>query len=695
MPEKQPPAPTGQPVAPPPPAPTGQPVAPPPVGPPVHPQAAPPTSTQLASGKHKVHHSYVWMTALSTLFAFIMIGLFGILPVIFEEGLYGALSSISFEALVGGSITIPVVLLAIIIGLQILGYKNLSFEFTESEFNLYSGIITKKRVHVPYQRVQSVNHNATLLQRIIGVCSVTIETAGGASNKAIRVPYVQNIVAEQIRTELFSRKAFILQGEGGQRQPASAEPNTGQASPGSNNTTPRRGGHWPPTSTEPSTGTGGQWPPPQPTTQPAGAQSAATAPTNLLDQTAGSLAGERGVFGGAAYQTGIISYECRLTNKELILTALSNSSSILAVIFSIAVTILGVFGGDIITAILDYAFLQGGDSFTFNRLVSSAVQRASLPLAGVGILVVIVLWLIGLATTCISFGGFRACRRNNRIEVERGLLQHQFSGIDIERVQSVVIRQSFIRRCIGYCELTVSRIDSADEGDNKQQQQSLASKGLIIHPFVKLSRVPEILAGLVPEYANLPQQQISLPKVAKRRAIIRRCLWRSGAFWTAVCAAVLQLIMYIILLSGVIDPAGLDADARTAIEVMITVVNSAAILCYVIFAIMLVINTVGALLWFKTSSYAYNQEFMTIKNGGLHTESISFKRKKIQYGYTKTNPLQRWAKVASINVVTAAGVGGTTTRLLDAPEEAAWAWLAWLRPGGNKESSEALWQKQS
>lgn len=54
------------------------------------------------------------------------------------------------------------------------------------------------------------------------------------------------------------------------------------------------------------------------------------------------------------------------------------------------------------------------------------------------IVLVLVLWVFSALGSYIGYGGFKARRRNNRIEVEYGLLQHTFQGIDIDRVQSVV-----------------------------------------------------------------------------------------------------------------------------------------------------------------------------------------------------------------------------------------------------------------
>lgn len=98
---------------------------------------------------------------------------------------------------------------------------------------------------------------------------------------------------------------------------------------------------------------------------------------------------------------------------------------------------------------------------------------------------------------------------------------------------------------------------------------------------------------------------------------------------------------------------------------------------------LLVLDAVGAVLWFRGSGFAYNERFMQVSNGGFARETISFPRKKIQFGYTKTNPFQRNAGTATVNARTAAGVGGTTIRLIDAREDDARAWLAWLKPHGN------------
>ena len=108
-----------------------------------------------------------------------------------------------------------------------------------------------------------------------------------------------------------------------------------------------------------------------------------------------------------------------------------------------------------------------------------------------------------------------------------------------------------------------------------------------------------------------------------------------------------------------------------------------ALVGYVACAVAEVLAAVSAVLWARSSWFSFNRRFMQVENGGLGSVSVCLPREKIQFGFSKSNPLQRRAKVATITARTAAGLQGTSTRLIDACEEDAAAWLAWLVPGGN------------
>ena len=253
--------------------------------------------------KHKLNHSYVWLGALR------------IVPFVFVVAIASAGDAL-FELIdiyaTGGSILIVLlVLIAIVLVatgiamlLRLISYNYIWYEYSNEEFSFYSGIISKKRAHVPYQRIQSINQKATLFQRIAGVCTVSIETAGGASNTAITLPYIEKSAAEALRKELFARKQFAQMKAAGVEMPAgmtaehAAETLGAVASQGATSSTL-----------------------PAPTGAPAATIPAPTvAPTipnadeyNALDTPAHLVNDFRGVFGGDAIDTGTTTYEYGLS----------------------------------------------------------------------------------------------------------------------------------------------------------------------------------------------------------------------------------------------------------------------------------------------------------------------------------------------------------------------------------------------
>lgn len=587
--------------------------------------------------RHKAHHSYVWLGSIRAVIMFVGIAFVASLSSLVgfvAEDLSDPGGVFVFLVVTGIIVGCIVLAAACIVVYQVVSYKYLYFTLGSDEFSLYRGIISKKRVHVPYRRIQSVDQRASLLQRVFGVCTVLVDTAGGSANKAVTIPYLTKQQAEWLRAELFARKRGALAG-------TSSQMAFGQA------TAPDS-----PVAARPRAAEG-----------------------NVLDAGAAVWSEFGGVFGGAELDTGYVSYEYGLSNKELLLAGLSGNTSffiaiagVIGAVSQIVPVLIGMFpraGEDMVESVA--AQMAGGFAGSFIAMIALAVLAAAL-----------VLWLVSALGTCISYGGFKARRRGSRIEVERGLLQHVFQGVDVERVQSVTIEQTLIRRLMGYCRIVVGKIDAASDGD--EAAQSPVSQGVVVHPFVKMSRVPEILAGLVPEYADVPRQALPVAPVALRRALLRRCLWMGAGFYLALGTAACQVGMVLAGTSALASAFGILPSDVAALRLAADVVFA---IMYALALIIIVIDAVGAVLWSRESSFAYNERFMQVTNGGLTRTSVSFPRKKIQFGDVRTNPLQRAAGTATVEARIAAGVGGTTLSLIDAREDDAGRWLAWLKPGGN------------
>ncbi|MDE1798052.1 MAG: PH domain-containing protein [Candidatus Micrarchaeota archaeon] len=57
-------------------------------------------------------------------------------------------------------------------------YMSFTYELTETEFIIRQGVFTRDTIVIPYNRIQNVNTHRTLLERLLGLASLQIETAG-------------------------------------------------------------------------------------------------------------------------------------------------------------------------------------------------------------------------------------------------------------------------------------------------------------------------------------------------------------------------------------------------------------------------------------------------------------------------------------------------------------------------------------
>ena len=600
------------------------------------------------TGRHyKVHRSYIWVGPITATAAVIVVVLLNSIQGLVQLGLAirDGNIAVSVPLAIGLGALGLFVLFGLLVGLYALGWRNMSYVFDEREFSYYSGIITKRRVHVPYARIQSVNHHASLIQRIAGVCTVAIDSAGGSSNKAVRVPFLRLETAERLRAELFMRKAAAA--EGAQVDYAA---HADSDSP--------EGQRW---EAERMRQVRGQAP-----VAPGAATFVATAVTagqdrpapNALDEAAGVLGDWRGVYGGVAHGAfgeEPISYEFGLSNHELLLTTVSHDTPIaVALIVGLAFMVT-----------LAFCLLAQDE-------VAAFLSTVALPIV---VLSTVVTWVFGLVGVAFSYGNFHARRRGSRIEVERGLVSREFSGIDVERVQSIEVRQSFIRRLIGYCELSLGRIDAAGEQNSGNNKSKANTKGLVIHPFVKIDRVDEIVDGLVPELADRPRRGEceTLPQPALRRALLRRCLWYNWMLWITVAVAICWGVLRLLTSTGGIVFASAERYAQYN-----AFLNISLAIVIAIWLVVTVARGASAVLWARQSGYAWNRRYLIVHNDGLSTATSTIPRNKIQAATTRDNPFQRRLALTTLRAVTAVGTHSTTVRLLDVPAEVGTAYLEWL-----------------
>jgi len=88
-----------------------------------------------------------------------------------------------------------------------LAYKFYRYELADEGFRKELGVIYKKYVTIPYDRIQNVNINRGIWARILGLSDLQIETAGGSGVRKSegRLPGLSVKDAEVLRNELIHR----------------------------------------------------------------------------------------------------------------------------------------------------------------------------------------------------------------------------------------------------------------------------------------------------------------------------------------------------------------------------------------------------------------------------------------------------------------------------------------------------------
>jgi len=171
-----------------------------------------PSSFSAKVEEQKLHPKAVWM------FFFRFLGLFLFLVFILSFGLVGIFTTLS-----NSGIFFPIFLFLLLSILWIgfsyfwarLSYKAYKYSLTEDGFKKELGVIWKKYVTIPYERIQNVDIHRGIIARMLGLSDIKIHTAGysgygggrgfagGESEGAL--PGVSQEVAEQLREELIRR----------------------------------------------------------------------------------------------------------------------------------------------------------------------------------------------------------------------------------------------------------------------------------------------------------------------------------------------------------------------------------------------------------------------------------------------------------------------------------------------------------
>lgn len=155
----------------------------------------------------------VWLFFISFILRWFV--LFGFLAGYFSVYLFGlGIEEVSLRSFYWLLVIIPILLILFWIWAK-LTYRFYRYELIENGFRKELGVIWKKYVTIPYDRIQNVDIYRGVTARILGLSDLNIQTAGasavvgryGAAGMSAegRLPGLSKEIAEQLRDELIQR----------------------------------------------------------------------------------------------------------------------------------------------------------------------------------------------------------------------------------------------------------------------------------------------------------------------------------------------------------------------------------------------------------------------------------------------------------------------------------------------------------
>jgi putative membrane protein len=297
-----------------------------------------------------------------------------------------------FEGVLG--LLIPAAVVGGVVGVAygVTSYVRYTYEITDETFDVASGVVGRRTREIPHRRIQNVDVTRNLWQKLLGVATVRIETAGGGSTEAV-LDFVAE--PEAVRLQRLLRERRVA----GRRDDADVSDRD-------------RDG----------TGTGDE-----------DRADGATKPETVGDRT-----DER--------STGLFV----LSDVELAVHAATTFRPGVLVLLVIGTPFVGDLVAELVVALA--APLGGPESLTLPGMSPDeaiAVATVAGPLGAASA------WAIGMTIGVNQYYGFRLVRRGEELTYERGLLS-EFSGtIPLGKVQTLTVTENVLQRALGYAGLSI------------------------------------------------------------------------------------------------------------------------------------------------------------------------------------------------------------------------------------------------
>jgi putative membrane protein len=140
--------------------------------------------------------------------------------------------------------------------------------------------------------------------------------------------------------------------------------------------------------------------------------------------------------------------------------------------------------------------------------------------------VAVLTWLMAIASTALTYGGFELRRSGDQLLIQHGLLDRRRRTIPIARIQAVVVGEQLLRQPFRKADIrfeSAGGVEGGAEGDSG-----------VLFPFLSLDEVAPLLREAAPGFAVDPTMPMTTP--LPRRAM-RRYITAASIGWVVFVAA--------------------------------------------------------------------------------------------------------------------------------------------------------------
>lgn len=348
-----------------------------------------------------------------------------------------------------------VILVSLLLLYGYLKWKRFVYTLEEDKILIRRGVLFREELSIYTGRIHSMNMEQPLLQRILGLTQVRIETPGKTEGGGI-LPAITNSEGERLQRWL-REQTRTRQTEREAHQAHESSDSSDQSFPA---------------------------PSEMPAVEPSGSlenhefiqpsnQNMAYGSGLLEDSDSGAAAG-RHTAGNPGTAEEERSTLLQLSSGRLLIAALSSPNLSLALAF---------VGG-----ILSFA-----DDLLPDRMYQSLFQSAGKLLPGswisIAAVALIISWLLSAVLYTIKYAGFTVERIGKQISVSCGLLERKRLLFSPERVLAITVKEGVFRRWFGYAEVKVHVLTSESD------------KHFMLHPLLKTEDIPALLNRVTPQFS--------------------------------------------------------------------------------------------------------------------------------------------------------------------------------------------------